>query len=166
MLLEDYGYPSPNDPSKKILHVDLYGNRVTEIKGILSLKLVVTSDRIDIENVDGKKYGGWSYEILKKSFESKMYRVLLVKADIRGSRGNEEFNYNEAWVLMGFSFERFIKLINNGIVKVELRLGIYPKGSKNEGKLHDHGTAFRVLEANIQDCFEYRDRIIPKIDNL
>ena len=165
-LLEDYGYPSENDPTKKNLHVDLYGNRATEIKGIPSLKLSVTPDRIDIENVNGKQYGGWEYETLKRSFESKMYRVLLVKADARGSRGNEEFNYNETWVLMGFSFERFIKLISTGTVKVELRLGIYPKGSKNEGRIHDHGTAFRVLEANIQDCFAYRDRIIPKMEKL
>lgn len=165
-LLEDFGYPSNNDPTKKNLHVDLYGNRVSEIKGVPSLKLSLTPSRIDIENAEGKKYGGWSYEILKKSFESKMFRVLLVKADTRGSKGNEEFNYNEAWVLMSFSFERFITLINKGIVKVELRLGIYPKGSKKEGRPHDHGTAFRVLEANIQDCFAYRDRIIPKMEKL
>ena len=161
-LLEDYGYQRATDSTKKNLHVDLYGNRVTEIKGIPSLKLAVTPDRIDIVNVDGRKYGGWEYQTLKKSFESKMYRVLLVKADARGSRDNEEFNYNEAWVLMGFSFERFITLISNGIVRAELRLGVYPKGSKNEGRPHDHGTAFRVFAANIQDCFAYRDQIIPK----
>ncbi len=161
-LLQDYGYQSANDPTKNNLHIDLYGNRVTEIKGIPSLKLAVTTDRIDIVNVTGKNYGGWDYPTLKKSFESKMYRVLLVKADARGTRDDEEFNYNEAWVLMGFSFERFITLISNGIVKVELRLGVYPKGSKNEGRLHDHGTAFRVLSANLQDCFAYRDQIIPK----
>ena len=165
-LLEDYGYQSVNDPTKKNLHVDLYGNKMTEIKGIPSLKLAVTPDRIDIVNIHGKIYGGWDYETLKKSFESKMYRVLLVKADTRGTKMNEEFNYNEAWVLMSFSFERFITLISNGIVKVELRIGIYPKGSKNEGKPHDHGTAFRVLESNIQDCFAYRDRIIPKMRKL
>ena len=163
-LLDDYGYPSKEDPSKKVLHVDLYGNRITEIKGIPSLKLSVTPDRIDIESVQGKQYGGWSYEVLKKSFEAKMYRVLLVKADSRGSRGNEEFNYNEAWVLMGFSFERFITLIEKGVVKVELRLGLYPEGHHSAGQPHDHGTGFRVLERNLEDCFAYRDRIIPRIE--
>ena len=30
-LLEDYGYQSATDSTKKNLHVDLYGNRVTEV---------------------------------------------------------------------------------------------------------------------------------------
>ena len=161
-LLKDYGYPSKNDPYKNVLHIDLYGNRVTEIRGTPALKLTVSPDRIDIESIDGRRYGGWSYEVLRRSFEAKMYRVLLVKADSRGSRGNEEFNYNEAWVLMGFSFERFIRLIEQGIVKVELRLGLYPEGHRQAGQPHDHGTGFRVLEKNLEDCFAYRDRILPK----
>ncbi len=165
-LLEDYGYISKENASNKVLHVDLYGNRITEIKGIPSLKLSVTPDRIDIQNVQGKLYGGWSYDDLKKSFEAKMYRVLLVKADSRGSRRNEKFNYNEAWVLMGFSFERFITLIEKGVVKVELRLGSYAEGHPQAGKLHDHGTGFRVLERNLEDCFAYRDRIIPQLEKL
>ena len=160
-LLKDYGYPSKNDPYKNVLHIDLYGNRVTEIRGTPALKLTVSPDRIDIESIDGRRYGGWSYEVLRRSFEAKMYRVLLVKADSRGSRGNEEFNYNEAWVLMGFSFERFIKLIEQGVVKVELRLGLYPEGHKQAGQPHDHGTGFRVLERHLEDCFAYRDRIMP-----
>ncbi|MEM0143053.1 MAG: MvaI/BcnI family restriction endonuclease [Candidatus Parvarchaeum sp.] len=165
-LLEDYGYPSKTDPSKNVLHVDLYGNRATEIRGIPSLKLSISPERIDIESLEGRRYGGWSYEVLRSSFEAKMYRVLLVKADSRGSRGHEEFNYNEAWVLMGFSFERFITLIEKGIVKVELRLGLYPEGSRQAGQPHDHGTAFRVFEKNLEDCFAYRDRIMPPMGML
>jgi hypothetical protein len=163
-LLRDYGYPPDANSSKNVLHVDLYGSRITEIKGRPALRITLTENKILIEGVNGKVYGGWDYETLRNSFEAKMHRVLLVKADVRGTRDNEEFNYNEAWVLMGFSFERFIKLIQNGIVKVELRIGMYPEGHKQAGKPHDHGTGFRVLERNLQDCFAYRDRIIPKME--
>ena len=160
-LLEGYGYPSEKDPSKNNLHIDLYGNRYTEIRGIPSLKLEVTSDRINIVNMDKEFYGGWDYAVLRASFDAKLHRVLLVKADNRYNNGMEEFNYNEAWVLTGFSFERFVKLIENGIVKVELRIGVYPAGHRQAGQPHDHGTGFRVLERNLQDCFAYRDRIMP-----
>jgi len=159
-LLQQFGYPSKKDPSRKNLHVDLYGDRYTNIKGIPSLKLSVSSTRIGIEDNRGEKYGGWDYTVLRRSFEAKMHRVLLVKADSRFINNREEFNYNEAWVLMGFSFERFIKLIENGIVKVELRIGVYPLDHRNAGKTHDHGTGFRVLERNLQDCFAYRDKIL------
>ena len=159
-LLEDYGYPSEKDPTKPNLHVDLYGNRVTEIKGIPSLKLLVNESGVSIVNVDQISYGGWSSDVLRKSFEKIMHRVLLVKASSRYVDDKEEFRYNEAWVLNGFSFERFIKLIENGTVKVELRIGVYPASHKQAGKPHDHGTGFRVLERNLQDCFAYRDKIL------
>jgi len=160
-LLNDYGYPSIKNPKEKNLHVDLYGNRYTEIKGVPSLMLEVTSDKINIVNLDKKLYGGWDYKVLRASFEAKLGRVLLVKADSRYKDGKEEFNYNEAWVLKGFSFERFVELIKGGVVKVELRIGVYPEGHRNAGQPHDHGTGFRVLERNLQDCFAYRDRIMP-----
>ncbi|MGC8618738.1 MAG: MvaI/BcnI family restriction endonuclease [Thermoplasmata archaeon] len=159
-LLEDYGYPSEKDPTKPNLHVDLYGNRVTNIRGIPSLKLVTTESRVDISNLNGTVYGGWDYEALKERFEEKMHRVLLVKAESKINDGKEWFRYSEAWVLMGFSFERFIKLIREGTVKVELRIGVYPEGHQQAGQPHDHGTGFRVLERNLQDCFAYRDKIL------
>jgi hypothetical protein len=159
-LLSDYGYPSKEHPDQNVLHVDLYGNRVTYIRGAPSLRLNITSDSIFIEGVNGINYGGWSYDVLRESFERKMHRVLLVKADSRGPRGNEEFNYNEAWVLMGFSFERFVNLIKQGIVKVELRIGLYTEYHPQFGQPHDRGTGFRVLERNLEDCFAYRDRIL------
>ena len=155
MLLDEYGYYSDENPGVKILHVDLYGNRYTTIKGVPSLMLKVTPNKINIMNLNKKVYGGWSYEALRSSFESKLGRVLLVKADSRFKDGREEFNYNEVWVLEGFSFNRFIKMIKKGIIKVEIRIGSYPNGSP-----HDHGTGFRILERNLQNCFLYRKRII------
>ncbi|MGC8573982.1 MAG: MvaI/BcnI family restriction endonuclease [Thermoplasmata archaeon] len=159
-LLEDYGYPSEKDPTKPNLHIDLYGNRITNIRGVPSLKLVTTESRVEISNLNGVIYGGWDYKVLKDRFESKMHRVLLVKAENKFEGNQEWFRYSEAWVLMGFSFERFIKLIQEGIVKVELRIGVYPDVHPQAGRPHDHGTGFRVLERNLQDCFAYRDKIL------
>ena len=159
-LLEDYGYPSEKDPTKPNLHVDLYGNRVTSIKGVPSLKLITSGSRVEISNTGGMIYGGWEHKVLQKRFEAKIHRVLLVKAENKFEDNKEWFRYSEAWVLMGFSFERFIKLIQDGIVKVELRIGVYPEGHKQAGRPHDHGTGFRVLERNLQDCFAYRDKIL------
>lgn len=159
-LLEDYGYPSEKHPTKPNLHVDLYGNRATSIKGVPSLKLVTSDSHVEISNMGGMIYGGWEHKVLQNRFEAKIHRVLLVKAESKFEDNKEWFRYSEAWVLMGFSFERFIKLIQDGIVKVELRIGVYPEGHKQAGRPHDHGTGFRVLERNLQDCFAYRDKIL------
>ena len=60
-----------------------------------------------------------------------------------------------AYLLYGFSFERFLNLIEEGIIKVDLRIGHYP-----DGRPHDHGTGFRILPKYRQDCFDTIKRII------
>jgi hypothetical protein len=154
-LLLRVGYPDSESGERNVLHADLYGNRMATIKSGHQVGLEIKDDYIGIIDESQYNYCGWDYATLNNSFEQKMHRVLLVRADSRYRNGQEEFNYNEAWVLSNFSFERFITLISHGIVKIELRLGLYDNGA-----LHDHGTAFRVHPDNLQDCFAYRDRIL------
>jgi hypothetical protein len=154
-LLTNIGYPDSERGNRNVLHFDLYGNRLASVRSGHQIGLKIGDDYISIIDENNHSYCGWTYLDLNSAFEKKLHRILLVKADSRFQNGREEFNYNEAWVLMGFSFERFISLIKQGIVKIELRLGLY-----ENGRLHDHGTGFRVKESNLQDCFAYRDRIL------
>ena len=102
-----------------------------------------------------KILGYWTDEILEKSFERKLPQLMYVKAKSRGSGSDEEFWYNEAYLLSGFSFDGFKKLLEKGIVVVDIRIGQNPDGS-----VHDHGTAFRVRLNNLDLCFENRKRIV------
>jgi len=81
--------------------------------------------------------------------------LLYVKADSRGTGVEEEFWYNEAWLLKGFDFENFVKLLKEGTILVDIRIGQYPNG-----RVHDHGTAFRVLPTKLDLCFLFRKRIL------
>ena len=54
------------------------------------------------------------YKRLRKSFLRKYPdKLLYVKADSRGRGENEYFHYNEAYLLSGFSFERFTDLLSS-----------------------------------------------------
>lgn len=98
----------------------------------------------------------WNRVDLERAFVKKYPRHLLyVKADHRGRGADEEFHYNEAWLMSGFSFDRFIELMTSKQIVVDIRLGRYPDGS-----LHDHGTGFRVAKTNLDLCFEERKRIM------
>lgn len=98
----------------------------------------------------------WNRTNLENAFKKKYAKNLLyVKADSRGTERGEEFHYNEAWLMSGFSFERFIKLLRAGDILVDLRLGRY----KN-GRLHDHGTGFRIMPENLDRCFDERRRVL------
>lgn len=98
----------------------------------------------------------WNRLDLEKAFVKKYPRHLLyVKADHRGHGADEEFHYNEAWLMSGFSFERFIELLMSKQILVDIRLGRHPNG-----RLHDHGTGFRVAPSNLDLCFDKREPII------
>jgi len=83
-----------------------------------------------------------------------MPALLYVKADSLGRGSNEKFRFNEAWLLKGFDFKNFVRLLQKGTILVDIRIGQYP-----DGRVHDHGTAFRVLPAKLDLCFKHRKKI-------
>ena len=98
----------------------------------------------------------WNRHDLEKAFTKKYPQNLLyVKADHRGRGLDEEFHYNEAWLMSGFSFKRFIDLLMSRQILVDIRLGRHP-----DGRLHDHGTGFRVAPGNLDLCFERREQVL------
>lgn len=74
---------------------------------------------------------------------------------IRYAHPKEEFCFNEAWLLSGFSFDNFLKLLREETILVDIRIGQYP-----DGRTHDHGTGFRVFPDKLDLCFSQRERII------
>lgn len=152
-LVKKFGYPSPKD-GRKILHATLRATAFTSIKGRRTLTVGV-NDRIEIVSVDGETLGYWDNETLRKTFEKKLPALLYVKANSGGRGNSEEFWFDEAWHLKGFSFENFKNLVREGVICVDLRIGQYP-----DGRPHDHGTGFRIQPDKLELCFEMRERIM------
>lgn len=176
-LLENFGYPSEKD-GRKILHSTVNAKSFNTLKDKEGFKVEVRDDRIEIisksssirsslsdfidieikpkEKVsDNQVVCYWDKQTLKTTFEKKLPKVLFVKADSKGSGLKEEFWFNEAWLLEGFDFDNFVKLVKEGIIKVDIRIGQFPSGST-----HDHGTGFRVFPDKIDLCFSNRERIL------
>jgi len=87
--------------------------------------------------------------------ERKLPKLLYVKAEARGRASKEEFWFDEAWLLSGFSFNDFLNLLKEKVILVDIRIGQYP-----DGRTHDHGTGFRVLPDKLDLCFKNRERIM------
>jgi hypothetical protein len=155
VLLERFGYPSKRGNDKKELHTTVSAVKFNTLKGKPCFKIAIVKDRINLITIKNEIVGYWDRETLKKSFEKKMPMLLYVKADSRGTGVEEEFWYNEAWLLKGFDFENFVKLLKEGTILVDIRIGQYPNG-----RVHDHGTAFRVLPIKLDLCFMFRKRIL------
>ncbi|MGQ9848134.1 MAG: MvaI/BcnI family restriction endonuclease [Bacteroidales bacterium] len=155
VLLQKFGYPSKRGNNKKELHTTVSAIKFNLLKGKIGLKIDIQKDKINLISSDGEILGYWNKETLKNSFERKLPQLLYVKADSRGKGSNEEFWFNEAWLLSGFDFNNFVFLLQEGTILVDIRIGQYP-----DGRPHDHGTGFRVLPAKLDLCFKYREKIL------
>lgn len=155
VLLEKFGYKSKRSNNRKELHTTVSTKEFNTIKGKPGFKIVIKGERLNLITANNKIVGYWDKDTLKKSFERKIPKLLYVKADSRGSGSNEEFWFNEAWLLSGFDFGNFIRLLREGTILVDIRIGQYP-----DGRPHDHGTGFRVLPSKLDLCFEHREKIL------
>lgn len=158
MLLKQYGYSSKRGNGKKELHTTLNATSFNTLKGKPGLKIGIKKNRIEIIGQSGENESEnpfWDRSILKERFEAKYHQLLYVKADSRGRGGNEEFHFNEAYLLHGFDFDNFIKLLNEGTLLVDIRIGQYP-----DGRPHDHGTGFRINPEKLDLCFSDRQKVL------
>lgn len=155
LLLKRFGYESARGNERKELHTTVNAKAFNTLKGKEGFKIDIQNDRINLITVDGEIVGYWDKETLRESFERKLPKLLYVKAETRGKGSNEEFWFNEAWLLSGFDFDNFVQLLREGVILVDIRIGQYP-----DGRPHDHGTAFRVLPDKLDLCFSRRERIM------
>jgi len=155
VLLERFGYPSEKWNNEKELHTTINAIDFNLIKGIKVFKIGISNDRVNLLIPENEIVCYWPREKLQKTFEKKLPNLMYVKADARGWGSQEEFWFNEAWVLSGFSFEGFIGLLKEGTILVDIRIGKYPNG-----RTHDHGTGFRIKPDKLDLCFSKRVRIM------
>jgi len=169
-LLEVFGYTQRKIP-RKYKQLTITGEEIDESKipmedkelhttvdsikpNSVGLKLEIKSNRLYIANDKGVE-AYYDNDTLRKAFEEKYHKLIYVLADHKTEKGKEYFWFNEAYLLDGFSFERFSELVMEGKLKVDLRIGHY-----SDGRLHDHGTGFRILPKYLPQCFETINRIL------
>ena len=161
-LREKYGYASGaygND--EKVLHSTLTASRFVPISETgYELKLVFDNEKISVASKEGIEKVYWTFEGLQKAFEKKYKnKFVYAKAEAKGSGANEEFLFKEAYEISGFDFDAMLKLLSEGKMFVDLRIGQYHDGP-NKGKTHDHGTGFRIREIDQPLLFKVRKQIV------
>lgn len=158
LLRQKYGYCSAAyKNNEKVLHSTLNAVKFTPIANTGdALKVTCMNDKIHIESKNnGIEQIYWSRNALKKIFEKKLQQIVYVKAESRGSGKNEEFWYNEAYLLGGFNWDSFVELLEKGKIYIDLRIGQYP-----DGRIHDHGTGFRIQQKDFDLLFQKREKLV------
>jgi len=155
VLLQKHGYLSSRGNNKKELHSTINAVSFNTLKGRSGLKAEISDNKIKIINSSHEVLGYYDESSLKEAYEKKIPRLLYVKADSRGNGSNEEFWFNEAWLLKGFDFGNFLKLLKDGVILVDIRIGQYP-----DGRPHDHGTGFRIFPDKLDLVCKVRKRVL------
>jgi len=152
-ILKRFGYVVKK--GRKELHTTLNAVSHNLLRGCIGLKIKVDRSRVEIITEKSEIIGYWDKSTLKSSFERKLPKLMYIKAESRGGGRHEEFWFNEAWLLQGFDFKNFLKLLAAGVILVDIRIGQYPNG-----KPHDHGTGFRIQPNQLELCFSNRKQVL------
>jgi hypothetical protein len=151
MLLDNFGYSKRDNGRSKELHSTLSCKRYNN----QSLKLSVSGDKIRVQGKGKRLNIYWDMESVQKKFGNKLPALVYVLAEPKEIKGKEHFHFNEAYLLNGFDFELFKKMVKKDQIVVDFRMYYRPNGS-----VRNHGTGFRIKINKLYNCFRNKDRLI------
>lgn len=113
------------------------------------LRLDILQNKLFIEIADRSGYlvsqeeFFWELENLKEAVESKLKKIAVIGCETMLKDGVRFVKYTSIGFMNELSWTIFLELIRKGKIKVDIRMGQYGSG-KYSGRLHDHGTGFRI----------------------
>ena len=146
-LAKFIGIPELSHPAKsdeRILHSTVDAIKPNSMNFMIDLKdkVIYVKNKKNIDCYYTEAY-------IREAFERKYSdRLIVVEAEHKGSKKDEQFWFNTIKMYAGFDFQKFYNLISSGVIKLDLRIGQYP-----DGRPHDHGTGFRAYPRNLEECF-------------
>ncbi len=162
-LVTRFGTPYEENPSLNRLHTSIFASRFNSYAGRLSFRLINDRpagvirigvyDLATLRLIDDS--AGYTYECLDGKLRKKLKNLLYVRAQrrFRAADGVEEFFFNKAEIYSFPSLDRFLRLVDDGLIMYDIRIGSYRSG-RNYGKAHDHGSGFRILESNLRLLYD------------
>lgn len=114
----------------------------SKVSAANSTWLESVADRVGLDELNPQPY--WGFDDLTHKIGSKLLNCFYVQADIKKINGIEYYRYVKVTMLERFSFEGFIKALENAIVYVDFdaRTG------------HNHGTKFRIKQNYLPTLYQ------------
>lgn len=161
ILRDNYGIQNPKHPELKQIHTSMF-NRWNTIYDNWRMRLVPYDEEerlyleiIDLETDTIESFSCWyDYDDIREIISKKLNILAFVSADSKSNPdGTESFKFHDCCIYYGGSFERFLSLLKEGKIQYDIRIGSYKTEGKNYGKVHDHGSAFRVARTDLKKLF-------------
>lgn len=91
-------------------------------------------ERVGLEPLSPEPY--WGFDDLKNVVGEKVRNCFFVVADSKVERGVEYFSYQSLLVLSGYTFEKFLQCLDEGIIQIDF----------DARTKHNHGTKLRIRQ--------------------
>ena len=151
MLLREFGYPREKENRSLELHCTINARNHNN----QSLKLSVEKDKIRVVSSRKEIDVYWDFEALSERFNKKIQKLIVVEAEAMFHDDEERFYFSDAYLLDGFDFKSFCKLVESTSVTVDFRMHLRSKGT-----VRNHGTAFRVHKRRLMECYRTREKLL------
>ena len=161
VLRDKYGKQNPTHPDLMQIHASMfnYWNSTFDRWG-MRLRPNDDDERIylqikDLGTDEVESFTCWyDYDVIRQVIAKKLKILAFVSADSRTVEGWEQFRFTQCKLFHGGSFERFLGLMNRGKIQYDIRIGSYKTPGKSYGKVHDHGSGFRIARGHMPDLFD------------
>lgn len=162
-LNKEFGIPY--DDPKKIglnkLHTSMFANEYNTFASKLSFKLINNRKqktiRIGVYDLNHNPIDttvGYNYDTLEKILKRKLHNLFYVSAKRKYKEETEFFYFYKAEIYTEPSIDNFLDLIDKGLIMYDIRIGSYA-----DGRTHDHGSGFRILQPNIRLLYKNKETV-------
>lgn len=167
LLRDKFGTPYEDYPELKRLHTSMFADKPNSYDGRIAFQLINDKKAkcifIAVFSLKTKELldcsCGYTYADLEKVLKKKLKNLFYVSAETKtDGNGNELFYFHKAEIFEKPSFEKFLRLIDKGLIMYDIRIGSYHSG-KSFGKAHDHGSGFRILEKNLNKLYAVHEKV-------
>lgn len=113
----------------------------------ISKKIFIQIRDLDNNTISTDEYY-WDFEVVQKIIEAKLSHIAFVQHESKIEDNIQFIKYSNVSFITSLTWESFLNALEAGKIRVDIRMGAYKTG-KNIGKLHDHGTGFRISQSNL-----------------
>lgn len=159
-ILGKYGKNDVIYKDKKLLNIEINSNIKTIINNKCYLKIDVSKDEqkiylssYDLNDKLIEKEAYINFETLKQRLELKLSALALVYASKKLINNETYFRYYKIEIYNLISFEKFIELIENNIIKISI-IGRISRSGNDKGRQRNKNLVFQIKKEDINKLFK------------
>ncbi len=159
-LKDKYGFLSNNIKKDKIFKLSVQANYSTQAENKYLFKLILDykKEKLFLAVYDHhfnlkECKAGWDFSYLESIYKKKSPYLILIKVWEQTIDKVKHYKFYDYYIWKLKSFNEFLKLIEDGTIRVTFKIDIYKKGPK-KGEICNRGIVFEIQELELNKLYD------------